>query len=88
MPILALAGQARRWESKRLRLRLLSAAAAARLVTTGRLTAEAGVRDGGSVTHWCDRIRRRDSGRGTSRTCGRNTRKLRGGPAAVHGSTS
>jgi len=34
MPMLALTGQARRWEPKRLRLRLFSAAA--RLVTTGR----------------------------------------------------
>ena len=36
MPMLALTGQARRWEPKRLRLRLFSAAA--RLVTTGRRT--------------------------------------------------
>jgi hypothetical protein len=34
MPMLALTGQARNWEPKRLRLRLFSAAA--RLVTTGR----------------------------------------------------
>jgi hypothetical protein len=34
MPMLALTGQARRWEPKRLRLRLFCAAA--QLVTTGR----------------------------------------------------
>ncbi len=53
MPMLALTGQARLWEPRRLRLRLFSAAA--QLVTTGRR------RILRLAAHWTDLVRRRRS---------------------------